>query len=155
MQKTTTLMVMPRIELKFAAPVMLEDIYEIENACFEFPWTPRDFDMVRNRDVLKAIIRKNYIIGHVSYALLSDQIEILKLAIHPDHQREGYASEVIKNLRRKLEILRRYKLSVVVRETNVDAQLFFKSHSFRWMETLEDYFDEEQSTAYLMEYNIR
>ncbi len=157
MQKTTALAVIPSIQLKFAVPYMLEDLCIIDDKCFQFPWTIKEFDIIRKRDALKVIFHKDYLVGYIAYALLSDNIEILKMAIHPECQRRGLGKVVLNEMKGKLDIQKRYKLETLLRERNVEAQLFFKDSGFVWTDTLEGYYHEDDMTedAYIMEYNYR
>ena len=42
-----------------------------------------------------------------------------------------------------------------VRETNLDAQLFFKQIGFRAVSVLRDFYDDSDEDAYLMQYRYR
>jgi ribosomal-protein-alanine N-acetyltransferase len=48
----------------------------------------------------------------------------------------------------------RNKLSLEVRETNLDAQLFFRRLGFQAISVLRDFYEETPEDAYLMEFEV-
>ena len=52
----------------------------------------------------------------------------------------------------KLSPHRRNRVMLEVRETNLDAQLFFKSQNFRAVSVLRDFYEDTTEDAYLMQY---
>ena len=59
------------------------------------------------------------------------------------------------NLIDKPSSQRRRWISLVVRETNLAAQLFFRAHGFRAVSILRHYYDETPEDAYLIRYRCR
>lgn len=52
----------------------------------------------------------------------------------------------------KLSPLRRNRVMLEVRETNLNAQLFFKAMNFRAVSVLRDFYEDTTEDAYLMQY---
>ena len=59
---------------------------------------------------------------------------------------------MINKLISKLSMDRRNRILLEVRETNLDAQLFFKDLGFRAIPVLRDYYEDTTEDAYLMQY---
>ncbi|MEM6473569.1 MAG: ribosomal-protein-alanine N-acetyltransferase RimI, partial [Planctomycetota bacterium] len=55
----------------------------------------------------------------------------------------------------KLSHERRNRIMLEVRETNLEAQLFFKSLGFRAISVLRDFYDDTVEDAYLMQFRYR
>jgi ribosomal-protein-alanine N-acetyltransferase len=55
----------------------------------------------------------------------------------------------------KLSSQRRSRITLEVRETNLAAQLFFRSQAFRAVSVLRRYYDDTPEDAYLMQYRYR
>lgn len=75
--------------------------------------------------------------------------ELLSIAVHPACRRLGVGRELVGRLRRRLNE-RRPLLRTLVRETNLDAQLFFRAVGFLATEVLRR-FDDDGRDAYVME----
>ena len=66
--------------------------------------------------------------------------------------RRGIGTALVDKLVSKLSPHRRNRIVLEVRETNLDAQLFFKSLGFRAISVLRDYYDDTVEDAYLMQF---
>ena len=66
--------------------------------------------------------------------------------------RQGIGTALVDKLVSKLSPHRRNRIVLEVRETNLEAQLFFKSLGFRAISVLRDYYDDTVEDAYLMQF---
>jgi ribosomal-protein-alanine N-acetyltransferase len=62
---------------------------------------------------------------------------------------------MVSKLVSKLSYQRRTQITLEVRETNLEAQLFFKGQGFRATSVLRDFYEDTPEDAYLMEYLYR
>ena len=62
---------------------------------------------------------------------------------------------MMEKLEGKLSIERRNRIDLEARETNVQAQLFFKAMGFRAVKVLRDFYEDATEDAYLMQYRYR
>ena len=62
---------------------------------------------------------------------------------------------MIAKLVSKLSHQRRNRITLEVRETNLEAQLFFRDHNFRATLVLHNFYDDTPEDAYLMEYQYQ
>ena len=54
----------------------------------------------------------------------------------------------------KLSSHRRTKITLAVRESNLNAQLFFRAEDFRALKVLRNYYEDSGEDAYLMQFRI-
>ena len=129
----------------------------IENSCFEFTWSEDDFiRCMRQRNCIGMVAeRDDQIVGFMIYALRKNRLHILNFAVHPDEQRSGVGKAMVCKLLGKLSHERRNRIMLEVRETNLDAQLFFSSLGFRAISVLRDFYDDTVEDAYLMQYRYQ
>ena len=101
--------------------------------------------------------RDDKVIGFVIYEIHKKRLHILNFAVHEDHQRQGIGEAMASKLLRKLSHERRTRIMLEVRETNLDAQLFFKTMGFRAVSVLRDFYEEDgaEEDAYLMQYRYQ
>ena len=95
------------------------------------------------------------IVGFMIYELHKNRLHILNFAVHEDHRRHGVGKAMVSKLLGKLSHERRNRIMLEVRETNLEAQLFFKSLGFRAISVLRDFYDDTAEDAYLMQYRHR
>ena len=126
----------------------------IEESSFEFPWTEEDFvRCLRQRNCIGMVAERNdRIVGFMIYELLQSELHVLNFAVKKEYRRMGVGSQMMEKLVSKLSYGRRDRIVLEVRETNLDAQLFFKKQTFRAIDVLRDYYEDTIEDAYLMQY---
>jgi ribosomal-protein-alanine N-acetyltransferase len=86
------------------------------------------------------------------YEIHKNRLHILNFATCEKHRRQGVGRAMVDRLRSKLSHDRRNRILLEVRETNLSAQLFFRSVGFRATATLHGYFSDGTEDAYVMQY---
>ncbi len=131
-------------------------VLNIENASFEFPWTEDEFiRCLRQRDCIGMVAERNEdVAGFMIYELHKNRIHILSFAVHPDYRRQGIGRSMIDKLVSKLAYQRRNRIVLEVRETNLDAQLFFRQLGFRATSVLRSFYEDTPEDAFLMQYRV-
>lgn len=126
----------------------------IESASFEFPWTEDEFiRCLRQRDCIGMVAEwAETVVGFMIYELHRTRIHILSFAVHPDYRRQSVGRAMIDKLASKLAYQRRNRIVLEVRETNLDAQLFFRSLGFRATGVLRNFYEDSTEDAFLMQY---
>ena len=129
-------------------------VLEIERESFDFPWTEEDFiRCLRGRDCIGMVAEhKKQVLGFMIYELHRTRIELSSVAVADDMRRRSIGSRLIGKLTAKLDRKRRRRISTVVRETNLQAQLFFRERGFIATDIIRDFYDETSEDAFLMEY---
>ncbi|QDT67292.1 ribosomal-protein-alanine N-acetyltransferase [Planctomycetes bacterium MalM25] len=135
----------------------MEQVLDIEQAAFEFPWSEEDFvSCLRRRNCIGMVAeRGERVLGFMIYELHKTRLHLLNFAVARDTRRRGVGGQMVDKLVGKLSSQRRTRLSLEVRETNLDAQLFFKNTGFRATSVLRDFYDDSPEDAYLMQYYHR
>jgi ribosomal-protein-alanine N-acetyltransferase len=132
----------------------MPEVLAIESSSFEFPWSEEDFiRCLRQRNCIGMIAEHDErIVGCMIYELHRNRLHLLNFAVHPDHRRRGIGRRMIQKLITKLSTQRRDRITLEVRETNLAAQLFFRSLGFRAISVLRDFYDDTVEDAYLMQF---
>lgn len=135
----------------------MEQVLEIEKSAFEFPWSEEDFvACLRRRNCIGMVAeRGDRVLGFMIYELHKTRLHLLNFAVAADTRRRHVGSQMVEKLIAKLSSQRRTRLSLEVRETNLEAQLFFKQTGFRATSVLRDFYDDSPEDAYLMQYYHR
>lgn len=92
------------------------------------------------------------VVGFMVYALHKGRLEILHLAVAKAFRHRGIGKQMVTKLLRGLARSRRAAVTLRVRETNLAAQLFFRSQGFRATKVLRGYYEDTGEDAILMSY---
>ncbi len=129
----------------------------IETRCFEFAWNEDDFiRCLRQRNCIGMVAEdESGVVGFMIYELHKNRLHVLNFAVHPDRRRGGVGKAMLGKLLGKLSHERRNRIMLEVRETNLEAQLFFKTIGFKAISVLRDFYDDTDEDAYLMQYRYQ
>jgi ribosomal-protein-alanine N-acetyltransferase len=132
----------------------MPSVLAIERNCFEFPWLEEDFiRCLRQRNCIGMVAEAGErIVGFMVYELHKHRLHILNFAVHEELRRRGIGSQMAKKLITKLSQDRRSRIMLEIRETNLPAQLFFRSLGFRAVSVLREFYEDTPEDAYLMQY---
>jgi ribosomal-protein-alanine N-acetyltransferase len=131
---------------------MLE-VLAIEQEAFEFPWSEDDFARcLRQRNCIGMVAEmSDSIVAFSVYELHRTRLHVLNFAVLRSHRRLGVGAQMMAKLTAKLAPDRRNRIVLEVRETNLPAQLFFRSLGFRAVSVLRDFYQDSAEDAYLMQ----
>jgi [ribosomal protein S18]-alanine N-acetyltransferase len=94
------------------------------------------------------------VVGFMIYELHKTKLHVLNFAVAPAWRRVGVGTQMVTKLIGKLSSHRRTKITLAVRESNLGAQLFFRSQAFQATRVLRGYYEDSGEDAYLMHYKI-
>jgi ribosomal-protein-alanine N-acetyltransferase len=132
----------------------MPDVLAIEQACFQWPWGEEDFiRCLRQRNCIgKVAEHKERVVGFMVYELHANRLHLLNLAVHEDCRFKGVGASLVGERIKALTHDRRSRIMCEVRETNLDAQLFFRRIGFRCVSVLREFYQDTPESAYLFQY---
>jgi ribosomal-protein-alanine N-acetyltransferase len=135
----------------------MAEILQVESESFEFPWSEEEFiRCLRQRNCIGMVAElDDKVVGYMIYELHKNRLHILNFAVSSRYRRRGIGARMVAKLAGKLTPQRRSRILLEVRETNLAAQLFFKSRGFRAVSVLRDYYDDTTEDAYVMQFRCR
>jgi ribosomal-protein-alanine N-acetyltransferase len=146
-----------RVQIRWMIRRDMSEVLQIERQSFEFPWVDDDFiRCLRQRNCIGMVAEhEGRVVGFMIYELHRTRIHVINFAVGGLYQRLGVGSQMIAKLIAKLTVQRRSRIVLEVRETNLDAQLFFRENGFRAVSVLHKFYDDTPEDAYLMQYRYR
>ena len=143
-----------RVHIRWMIRRDMPEILGIEQRSFEFPWLEEDFiRCLRQRNCIGMVAEHDdRIVGFMIYELHKNRLHVLNFAVHPSMRRQGVGTQMAHKLMGKLSHQRRTRILLEVRETNLAAQLFFRTTKFRAVAVLRDFYEDTTEDAYLMEH---
>jgi ribosomal-protein-alanine N-acetyltransferase len=156
-----TLVVGQRGMLRFDMPRVIE----IEAASFDHPWDEGELSRRRRAKGAVSCVAESRgkVVGYCVYSSHRASIELVRLAVvaDPNFRRRGIATQMINRLKTLLSDDGRRQIMLFVRETNLVAQMFFRSQGFlvyedsdNRAEILRGYHQDTGEDAYLMRYYL-
>jgi len=125
-------------EMRFSTD--LAAVMAIERRVFECPWTLAEFDRADDRRIVA--VTGGEVVGYMVLENHAGYTELANLAVNPDFRRRGVG-------RRLLGLLRNQAIVwATVRETNLDAQLFFRAAGFKARNVLRDHYADISESGY-------
>lgn len=158
MSKTKTKLTSPHIRWMIRRD--MPEVLAIEQASFEFAWAEDDFiRCLRQRNCIGMLAeipvagqQFGPIVGYMLYELHMKRLHLLTLAVHPEFRKQGIGRQMVEKLINKLSSQRRSRITLEVRETNLEALLFFRRMGFKAMAVLKDFYEDTTEDAYLMQF---
>ena len=132
----------------------MPEVIAIERDSFEFPWSEDDFTRcLRQRNCIGMVAEMaDSIVAFMIYELHRTKLQMLNFAVLRSHRRLGIGTQMMDKLVAKLAPDRRGRIVLEVRETNLPAQLFYRSLGFRATTVLKDFYQDSTEDAYMMQY---
>ena len=143
-----------RVHIRWMIRRDMPEVLDIERESFEFPWYEEDFiRCLRQRNCIGMVAEHGErVVGFMIYELHKTRLHILNFAVAENVRHRSVGRQMAQKLISKLSSQRRTKISLEVRETNLPAQLFFKSVGFRATSVLRSYYEDSPEDAYLMQF---
>jgi ribosomal-protein-alanine N-acetyltransferase len=145
-----------RIHIRWMIRRDMAEVLATELASFEYAWTEDDFlRCLRQRNCIGMVAENDErVIGFMIYELHRNRLHILNFAVHPSARRSGIGKQMVAKLINKLSTHRRQRITLAVRERNLDAQMFFSRHEFKATRVLRSYYEDSGEDAFQMEYRV-
>lgn len=133
-------------------------VLDIEQQSFAYPWTEDEFiRCLRQRNCIGMVAERDTdVVGFMVYELHKNRLHLLSLAVARSARRSGVGTTMVTKLASKLSSdrlssERRNRIMVEVRESNLDAQCFFRDQGFRAISVLREFYENPQEDAYLFQ----
>jgi ribosomal-protein-alanine N-acetyltransferase len=143
-----------RVHIRWMIRRDMPEVLSIEHASFEYPWCEEEFlRVLRQRNCIGMVAEHGErVVGFMIYELHKSKLQLLSFAVAPECRRSGIGRQMVAKLVGKLSSHRRTRIVLAVRETNLDAQLFFRVQGFRAVEVVREHYADTNEDAYIMEY---
>lgn len=143
-----------RLHIRWMIRRDMPEVLATEAESFEFPWSEEDFvRCLRQRNCIGMVAdHDDRVVGFMIYELHKTRLHVLNFAVSAQHRRRGVGRQMMAKLTGKLSQQRRNRILLEVRETNLDAQLFFRAEGYRAVSVLRGYYEDTPEDAYVMQY---
>lgn len=150
-----------RVRIRWAIRRDMPEVLAIESESFSYPKTEDEIlTHLRQRDCIGMVAELNtgsseIITAFMMYEMHKSQLNIIDFAVHPAYRRSSIGRQMAEKLIGKLSSYRRTKITTLLRETNLDGLLFFKSMGFEAVNLVIEHFDDEGCDGIAMVYEFK
>ncbi len=145
-----------RVHIRWMIRRDMPEVLAIESAGFEYPWCEEEFlRVLRQRNCIGMVAEQGErVVGFMIYELHKSKLQVLNFAVAPDCRRSGIGHQMVQKLVSKLSGHRRTKINLALRESALEAQLFFRVEGFRATQVIREHFEDTGEDAYVMQYHF-
>ncbi len=145
-----------RVHIRWMIRRDMPEVLHAEQESFEYAWTEEDFlRCLRQRNCIGMVAEQGErVVGFMIYELHKNKLHILNFAVHPSYRRCGVGTQMVSKLVSKLSSHRRTRITLEVRESNLTAQVFYRSQEFKAVRVLRTFYEDSGEDAYLLQYKL-
>ena len=113
----------------------LQQVLDIENQCFENPWSKTYFtiSLKRPRSYERFYVarRENTVVGYIVFNILHEEAHILNIAVPPACQRQGIGKYLLASALEMIQTDNGREVFLEVAVSNLPAQYLYRQFGFR------------------------
>jgi len=131
----------------------IDAIYEIELESFTAPWPKDAFPELMESPTthfITAINEKSKIVGFAAMYIVSDEAQILNIAVTPAARNQGAGAKLLSSMIKTAAEENVSEIYLEVRASNAKAQSLYKSHGFTALAVRKNYYQSPAEDAILM-----
>ena len=136
----------------------IDEVHAIEKQCYQYDF----LTTVQLEKLIKQLSVDGYVAIHriynegleddyenkiVGYIIFNDDLEIIRLGVHPDYRRQGIGTELLNTIKNKLKP-KRDKLTIHVPDYAKDGHLFLASQGCVAADVIRNHFRKSHSDSY-------
>ncbi len=139
------------VKIRWMLNESMEAVTRIERASYANPWSREDFLRHLRPKTCIGVVAESHgsVVGYMVYENYRRRVYLHNLAVDPTYRRMGVGRELVGRLLKRLTQNKSDIIALEVRESNLTAQLFFRSMGFRAIDIIQAAGDEDEDT-YLM-----
>ena len=126
----------------------LDDVYEIEKACFSHPWTREDLKKQLDIDTSRFLVavENEKAVGYMGLQIFSGEGYVTNIAVLPEYRQRGIATALIeKQLESPMDFI-----TLEVRESNIPAIKLYTKMGFKNMGIRPKFYSNPTENAIIM-----
>ncbi len=136
----------------------LEQIEEIEKACFSLPWTIEQLKSQlkdSQHEFIASLDDEGRVLGYVGMMYVLDEGYISNVAVDPEARRQGIGRDLIKELMARAAALDLAFVTLEVRCSNAAAIALYEKQGFLPVGKRKNYYDFPREDAILMTHFLK
>lgn len=110
----------------------ISQVAELEKLCFSDPWSEKSIgsELENKLAYWLVSVKDGCVTGYVGSQTVMGETDMMNIAVHPDHRRQGIAEELVSALVSDLKQQGSHCLTLEVRASNLPAQKLYEKLGF-------------------------
>lgn len=140
------------MNLRKMKPEDLQQVSELEKACFSAPWSYQDFEYALQKDYYTFVVAEEngQIIGQAGLIQSLDEADLTNVAVDKDYRNQKIASQLLEYLFQLGRINGVCAFTLEVRENNNAAIALYKKFGFVSEGIRKNFYDNPKENAVIM-----
>jgi len=143
-----------RIAIDRMAESDLDGVLKIERISFPAPWSRALFERELHMPFAKACVAREIppdeIVGYLCFWVVGEEAHILNLAVHPDRQRQGIATHLLRYGVNHCRKKGTREITLEVRRSNYKAISLYRNFQFQPRGIRRRYYSDSREDAVIM-----
>lgn len=129
----------------------LAGVAELERLCFADPWSERALELYLADGVaVAALSQTGQVVAYGGFLPAPEECEILRVAVHPEHRRQGLGGAVLDALLQDAALGGAVRAVLEVRVSNAPAVALYRSRGFAVAGVRRRFYRQPVEDAYTM-----
>ena len=130
----------------------IAQIAALESACFSAPWSEDclRYELTNSLALWLVAVEDGVVVGYVGSQTVLGESDMMNIAVHPNHRRQGIAQQLLVALIAQLKELGSCCLTLEVRATNVSATNLYEKNEFLQVGLRKNYYKNPKEDALIM-----
>ncbi|MEX0805890.1 MAG: ribosomal protein S18-alanine N-acetyltransferase [Candidatus Binatia bacterium] len=130
----------------------IENVIAIERVSFQFPWSIKFFIEELKVECSRSVLAEvdGRVVGYVLFWLLSDEVDIHNIAVHPEFRRHGIGRCLLEQVVAAARHQESTRVTLDVRRSNTPAQRLYESLGFTLKGVRKGYYSDNGEDALVM-----
>ena len=127
-------------------------IAQLEKLCFNDPWSEKSIasELDNRLSLWLVALENNQVIGYVGSQTVLGETDMMNIAVHPDHRKQGVGSALIVGLIGALEKRGSHSLMLEVRSSNATALSVYYKLGFNEVGRRRNYYRNPKEDALIL-----
>ena len=130
----------------------VSQVAELERICFADPWSEKSVaSELDNKWALWLVaLEGDTVVGYIGSQTAVDETDVMNVAVHPDHRRQGIAEALIEKLVLELKARGSHALMLEVRASNAPAISLYEKLGFLQVGLRKNYYRNPKEDARIL-----
>ena len=130
----------------------VSQVAELERICFADPWSEKSVaSELDNKWALWLVaLEDDAVVGYIGSQTAVDETDVMNVAVHPDHRRQGIAEALIEKLVQELKARGSHALMLEVRSSNAPAIALYEKLGFLQVGLRKNYYRNPKEDALIL-----
>lgn len=127
-------------------------IAALEQRCFSAPWSERSIASELDNELAHWLVclEGDRVLAYVGTQTVMEETDMMNIAVHPDHRRQGIAAALLQRLLEDLACMGSHSLTLEVRVSNEPARSFYGRYGFAEVGRRKNYYQDPKEDALIL-----